>query len=284
MSGKANMTWDHCGLLLVLIAIASLHAVEAFTVAKTRTRTLSKSICWESTNPAEKEEPIPSTDEEETPSLASSKVEVTEEELEAIESSPIFLSSNEDAGLLSSEDFINIAKRFLVKSKGIGGDAELLSDSFVFEAPVVGPFGKQQFVDAIGNVDFDLGFPDWKGEFYNFQVDVFEPNKVWYMAKGEGTNTGPFPTKDLPATYKKVINPPQICSLTIDPNTGLITKYTIGYVADRSVGNTGGLGGLYGILYAIGRPLPFPEALPWKPSLPYMAFQRIGSLLSKLQG
>ena len=33
-----------------------------------------------------------------------------------------------------------------------------------------------------------------------------------------------------------------MCSLTFDSD-GLVKKYTIGYVVDRSVGNTGGLGG-----------------------------------------
>ena len=63
---------------------------------------------------------------------------------------------------------------------------------------------------------------------------------------------------------------------------GLIKRYTIGYPVDRSVGNTGGLGGLYGILYAIGRGLPFPEAQPWRPSVQYAAFQRLGGLVAAL--
>eukprot|EP00977_Amphora_coffeiformis_P013042 scaffold3339_cov174-Amphora_coffeaeformis.AAC.10 len=220
------------------------------------------------------------------PSSSPDQLELSREELNEIDSSGMFLtlaSNSNEKNVLPPETAINIAKRFLMKSKGIGGDGDLLSESFVFEGPVVGPLGKKQFVDAIGQVDFDAGFPDWKAQFYNFQVDVFDPERVWYMAKGEGTNTGPFPTQDLPATYKKVINPPQICSLMIDSETGLIKKYTIGYVADRNIGNTGGLGGLYGILYAIGRPLPFPEALPWKPSLPYLAFQKLGGLLRRIQ-
>ena len=36
-----------------------------------------------------------------------------------------------------------------------------------------------------------------------------------------------------------------------------------GYVMDRRQGNTGGLGGLLGPFYAIGKPLPFPEAQPY---------------------
>ena len=269
-------------LVLCLTSVVVGRIVQAFapsSAARARTTTVrsntytSASCLWASN---------------ETEISATNPLELSNEELDEIESSSMFLTapttttSNEK--ILPAETLISIAKRFLMKSKGIGGDGELLSESFVFEGPVVGPLGKEEFVEAIGQVDFEAGFPDWKAQFYNFQVDVFDPERVWYMAKGEGTNTGPFPTKDsLPATYKKVINPPQICSLTIDPNTGLIKKYTIGYVADRNVGNTGGLGGLYGILYAIGRPLPFPEALPWKPSLPYQAFQKLGGLMRKLQ-
>ena len=37
------------------------------------------------------------------------------------------------------------------------------------------------------------------------------------------------------------------------------------------MGNTGGLGGVFGPAYAIGKPLPFPEANPWKPSKRYQA-------------
>lgn len=256
----------------MFLVIASISVSDAFTVIETTSVVnYAKPICWQSST-------METGDEAE--------IGVSESELGAIETSSMFINppENTPVGVLPPETLINIAKRFLLKSNGIGGDAQYLSDSFIFEGPVVGPFGKEQFLDAISQVDFDLGFPDWKGEFYNFQVDVFEPERVWYLAKGEGTNTGPFPTKDLPATYKKVVNPPQICSLTIDSKTGLIKKYTIGYVADRKIGNTGGLGGLYGIMYAIGRPLPFPEANPWKPSLPYAVFQKIGNLVRKVQG
>ena len=74
-----------------------------------------------------------------------------------------------------------------------------------------------------------------------------------------------------------------MCSLTFDAS-GLVTKYTIGYVVDRTIGTTGGLGGLYGVLYAIGRPLPFPEAQPWKKSPQYALFQAVGGALQALLG
>jgi len=190
------------------------------------------------------------------------------------------LLSKRPSNALPVEEMIEIAKTFLKTSMGIGGDPEMLSEDFRFEGPVVGPFSKSEFVAALSNVDFKAGFSDFNPEFYGFHVDPFEGDRVWYTARGRGTNDGPFPSSSTPATQKTVINPPQVCSITIDYDTGLIKRYTIGYVVDRNVGNTGGLGGLYGILYAIGRPLPFPEANPWKPSLSYRAFQSVGKLIS----
>ena len=63
-----------------------------------------------------------------------------------------------------------------------------------------------------------------------------------------------------------------------------VTKFTIGAVIDRSVGNTGGLGGLFGPLYAVGKGLPFPEAQPWKKSPQYALFQAVGGALQSLLG
>ena len=182
---------------------------------------------------------------------------------------------------LGPDELITLAKGFLESRGGFGADPDLLAESFEFIGPVVGPLSKDAFVNAIGSVDVKAGFPDFQGEFYGFFVDPFDVNRVWYTARGYGTNTGPFPPFAPVPTNKKVVNPPQVCSITFNEK-GLATKYTIGYVVDRDVGTTGGLGGLYGIAYAIGRPLPFPEALPWQKSWQYAAFQNLGSLVSNL--
>ena len=134
---------------------------------------------------------------------------------------------------------------------------------------------------SAGSVDVAGGFPGFQGEFYGFHVDPFDTNRVWYTSRGRGTNTGPLPPFAPQPTNIEVVNPPQVCSLTYNKN-GKVTKYTIGYVVDRTVGNTGGLGGLYGVLYAIGKPLPFPEAMPWKKSKRYTLFQAVGGLLQGL--
>ena len=60
-----------------------------------------------------------------------------------------------------------------------------------------------------------------------------------------------------------------------------MTKFTTGYVADRTQGNSGGLSALFGILYAIGKPLPFPEAQPYKPSLRFRFFRAFGQLFQR---
>jgi len=183
---------------------------------------------------------------------------------------------------LSPDELISRSHTFLQSAGGFGADPALLSDDFQFVAPVVGPLPKQAFLDAIGSVDMATAFPDFQGEFYGFFVDPFEGDRVWYTARGRGTNSGPLPPFAPVATGKKLVNPPQACSLTFN-RQGLVAKYTIGYVMDREVGNTGGLGGLYGVLYAIGKPLPFPEANPWKISTRYRLFQAVGNALSKLK-
>jgi hypothetical protein len=203
----------------------------------------------------------------------------------SVEANPIFV---DEQAMLNAKPFalpptklISLAKRFLASRGGFGADPDLLSEDFKFVGPVVGPLPKDAFVSAIGSVDIAKGFPDFQGEFYGFSVDPFERNRVWYTARGKGTNTGPLPPFAPTPTGKSLVNPPQACSLTFGED-GLVTKYTIGYVMDREVGNTGGLGGLYGVLYAIGRPLPFREAQPWKMSRRYRLFQGLGNLASKL--
>ena len=52
---------------------------------------------------------------------------------------------------------------------------------------------------------------------------------------------------------------------------------------ERSLGNTGGLGGIFGPAYAIGKALPFPEAQPYRPSKRYRMIQLIGKVSNTLQ-
>ena len=226
--------------------------------------------------------PLPPQHTTHTTSRQSSTTPISDAD---ILSDPMFIEplTTPQEGKKSPDELITIAKRFLKSSNGLGGDADMLAESFIFEGPVVGPLKKEEFVTAIGSVDFTTAFPNWTPQFYGFFVDPLEveQNRVWYTARGEGVNSGPLLPFAPEPTNNMVINPPQVCSLTINHDSGLIERYTIGYVADRNVGNTGGLGGLYGILYALGKPLPFPEANPWKKSWQYAFFQKLGALIQR---
>jgi hypothetical protein len=156
-----------------------------------------------------------------------------------------------------------------------------LSEDFEFIGPVVGPLKREQFVKAVSGFDLAKGFPDMKSQFHHFRVDPFETNRVWFQNRTVGTHTGTL-AGTIKATNKVVVCPPQALSLTFNER-GEVTKITVGVVMDRTVGNTGGLGGVFGLFYAVGSPLPFPEANPWQRSKRYRLFNFLGSLAAKLQ-
>ena len=97
--------------------------------------------------------------------------------------------------------------------------------------------------------------------------------------KHEGTLR--FGKVEYPPTHKKVVHTPQVFSFSFD-NEGRVYKFTGGYPVDRTVGNAGGLGGLFGIVHAIGAELPLgPESKPWKPSLEWEAWAKRTGQLTK---
>lgn len=61
---------------------------------------------------------------------------------------------------------------------------------------------------------------------------------------------------------KVIQGAPECCSYTFNDELK-VTSFTGGYVMDRRVGNTGGMGALFGILHAIGAPVPRPGSLTW---------------------
>ena len=84
-------------------------------------------------------------------------------------------------------------------------------------------------------------------------------------------------------TGKKLELPPQAFSMTFN-EAGQVTLFPVGYVLDRTVGNTSGLGGAFAFFWATGRPLPFPECQPFKPSLPMRALSGLQKLMDLLPG
>lgn len=180
---------------------------------------------------------------------------------------------------IKSDKLIELTREFLATNNGCD-KPELLSEDFTFAGPVVGPISKQEFISAFSSFSITEAFPDMKANFYNFHVDPFEHNRVWFSSRATGTHTGVFAGKMQP-TGKKFISPPQMSSCKFNEK-GECTHLTAGYILDRAEGNTGGLGGVFGILYAIGSPLPFPEAKPWKKSWQYKFFGWFGAFMQKV--
>ena len=56
--------------------------------------------------------------------------------------------------------------------------------------------------------------------------------------------------------------------------------YKLLLIVIYNIGNSGGLGGVFGIRYAINKPLPFPEGHPkQQPSLSLRLYQYIGQFI-----
>jgi hypothetical protein len=123
-------------------------------------------------------------------------------------------------------------------------------------------------------------FPDMDNHFHNIHVDPFEPNRVWWFTRATATHMGPLLGK--PATGKRLVLPPQANSFTFNEE-GKITQVTAGYVMDRRIGNTGGLGGVFGYFWGTGNPLPIPECQPHRKSLRFRMLGLIGKLVKPMK-
>ena len=170
---------------------------------------------------------------------------------------------------------------------------QLLADDFQFVFPFVGPLNKTEFIKIFSSFKLNSSFPDSNNNYFGFTVDPTEPNRVWFMSRPKMTHTGTLRIGALviEPSGTKVEPPPQVLSLSFD-NDGKCYKFTGGYSVDRTIGNTDGLGGVFGIgkivkkssvekstkfnfaVHALGKNLPFPEAHPWQASFRWQVFYK----------
>ncbi|KAI8466288.1 MAG: hypothetical protein J3K34DRAFT_434302 [Monoraphidium minutum] len=170
------------------------------------------------------------------------------------------------------------AKRIL--AKGVHRCQDQLAQDFNFSAPFIGPLGKKAFASTMEELGLEQAFPDLQPRIYDVRVDPLEPNRVWLTTRPVGRQMGYLRARSfapLPPSGKLVESPPQTSSLVFNKQ-GLVVAFTLGYVMDRRVGNTGGLGGAFGMLWAIGVPFPYPEGKPWESSWQQRLFNRGGAL------
>jgi hypothetical protein len=173
-------------------------------------------------------------------------------------------SRNARASPFPESVMFSLAKRVVETSYG-AEEPDLLTRDFTFSAPLVGPLGKDEHVRRSNAAGLKAGFPDFKLELYNFEIDAFDAERVWLIVKATGTQTRPLlrPNGEVLKAAPEGAAPryesaPEAVSVSLNEK-GLCYRATAGYVLDKEVGNTKGLGGTLGLLEAVGAGRPFYE-------------------------
>jgi len=179
--------------------------------------------------------------------------------------------------IIAPTDLIERAKDVLInKGIGVNDDGECLAEDFEFIAAVVGPIGKKDYINALKGFKIEDGF-DLINKYFGFNVDPTQPNRVWFFQRLDAVHTGEFMGKA--ASGKEIVYPPQVLHMDFNAE-GDLTEFGF-YTVDRRQGNTGGLGGAFGLMWAIDRPLPIPECQPYKASKRFRFLQLMGNIGKK---
>lgn len=160
-------------------------------------------------------------------------------------------------------------------------DFSVLSDDFIFRGPVVGPLTRAELRDTFTTFDLKIAFSGSPRMLHNLWVDPHQPSRVFWAYVTDAVHRGQL--GHIAPTGKHVRTPPQVASFNFN-NEGKVNHLTAGYVLDRDVGNTGGMGGLFGVLYAVGHPLPIPECKPYRNSWQFWLLQKIEKLSKYFKG
>ena len=160
----------------------------------------------------------------------------------------------------ASTALIDTAEMFINAKSGFYSpyDTDAFSEEFVFRGPVIGPLNKQDYLSTMDTFKVYKAFPDISPNAFGFAVDPIDARRVWFFCRNTGTNTGPFGLGyglEAPPSGNAVIGVPEAFSITFDEDDR-VKLLTVGYVADRFQGNTGGVGAAFGLLRVAGIPLP----------------------------
>ena len=179
---------------------------------------------------------------------------------------------------LPQEQLLKLTTQLLESNFGVE-DPELLGESFTFSGPVVGPLKKEEFLKTFGTFTFKDAFPDLDYDYQDMRVCPYDTNRVWYTSSPSGTHTGTLKLGDkaYPPTGKRWVNPPECGSMQFDEE-GKCVALTGGYIMDRRMGNTNGLGGVFGVCEALEIPPPFPAFLLFTPTQNFARLQNGGKL------
>lgn len=180
---------------------------------------------------------------------------------------------------IAPDDLIARAKEILGPDIGVGtkDEGNCLAEDFEFVAAVVGPIGKEGYLQALGGFELEKSF-DIDQNCFGFTVSPVQPNRVYWFSYQTAKLIAPFmgvaPSEEGEETLLTL--PPQCFHMDFDEQ-GKVQEFGF-YTVDRRYGNTGGLGGAFGYFYGVGKPLPIPECQPYKPSLRFRFLNMLGSL------
>jgi len=159
---------------------------------------------------------------------------------------------------------IQTAHKFIYSQSGFYSpyDESVFSDEFVFRGPYIGPLNKKDYLSTMDTFGIYKALPDIDPNSFGYSIDPQNPNRVWFLVRNTGTFTGEPGLGfggDLyfPPNGAKLEGSPETFSIIFDDD-GKIKYLSVGYVADRFEGNTGGKGAAVGIFHVIGLPFPKP--------------------------
>ena len=179
---------------------------------------------------------------------------------------------------IAPADLMIRAKEILSPDCAIGtkdGGACLAPD-FEFCAAVVGPIGREAYLGALGTFNLEEAF-EQEPNFFGMTVDPMQTNRVWFFNRVRATHIGEF--QGAEASGKAIEYPPQVLHMDLNEE-GQMVEFGF-YTADRRQGNTGGLGGAFGFMYGVGKPLPIPECQPYQKSWQFRLLSFVGNLAQK---
>jgi len=163
------------------------------------------------------------------------------------------------------DTLIKLANEFIYTSSGFYSPANpsFFADDFVFRGPYIGPLNKKDYLTTMETFQIYNGLPDISPNAFGFSVDPKDSNRVWFIVRNTGTFTGQIGLgfgQFLSGKGETLERCPETFSITFDDDQQ-VKLLTVGYVADRFEGNTGGKGAAIGIFNVVGLPIPPPGPL-----------------------
>ena len=134
---------------------------------------------------------------------------------------------------IAPDDLVVRAKEIMGPDISVGtkDNGECLAEDFVFCAAVVGPLPREDYLDALNSFKLEDSF-DINQNFFGWNVDPMQTNRVWFMSRSIAKHTAKF--AGVEATGNELVMPPQ--QFHLDFNEEGLVKEIGFYTVDRQQG------------------------------------------------